>query len=1021
MKQKVLALVMIVPLIFMIALFSVGKVASIFVDIPASGISITTQTQDGFIDVDLANYTNDIYLKANVEPAGAKNKAYRFEVSALEDEKQADIKIEDDGRLVINSDGKAKITAVSADKGFKDSIIVSAYSTKVLFVTPQVEDVMYNKLELHKTDSGYNLEMTTGEYEFDSLIYPKEIAGTTTIWNSDNSNVLEINKVTGKAKAKLSGSAKVTLRCPNGAKGDIYTDINVTVRPIVSNTGLAINGLQNNTIMCSETSSKIEFLLEKTDDRAGEIVIGGSDIASVLSTKITPLADRQYLVTLVIDKDHAPKMNLDVSVGGGASKLQLNFQPHDIKVYTSYDKSGNGDINQIIKSKVLYVTEGIPYEDGLTYKWSVDSDVLSLDVKENTALCSIIANKTGSATITIQTFKNSIQVGGNVQKVINVVKGVYAVDFVDNAVTYGIENLLTVGNQTIKNNAYSTYRQELKIKMTTESGVEYYSGADLSFGSDNMDILKPFVTLDNFKVDVVGTGITNIRAAWSYGDYFGTQVSSKIKLRGVSGGVVVDNYADLCKATEDGNKVVLNQDIMLGKAGMSIEELKRNVHIMPTTFDWQFYANKGEAKPFVNYIIEFKNDIFGNGHSLNADYFTQATDPTGMPLLFKGPLDFVAIHTASVKAQDNIVFLVRNDNVLINNIDLKGCSDESLIGDEGFDLNRLNYTGTTLEIMSNCRLLNSRVSNGRTVVRSFGRVILDQSPIVTDQNQINADKERIVVDIESCILSQAREFILKVGSNRAVLAQGNSEDTFRITKLLKPNGTPYDICDPRNVQDDDYYHNIVLTDITLTNCAFMTSGLFSVGIETHFSGPMLSGYSSLNPTYWSKLAATSMGTIVRVKEDIKLLDWKELDKVDSSTLIETSNNAQAFLTLNVSAMIGKAANVNEKYKELIDCVGDVSYVHGGIVFYGGGFNYGCLDMTQAICEKLGRYNVNLSVLAQGVNQDINDPLYLQGTMLPQAAGTGDFVFFMYNKNSVNNFELQQQYKADGIVIPAAKV
>lgn len=1022
MKQKVLALVMIVPLIFMIALFSVGKVASFFVDIPASGISITTQNQDGFIDVDIANYNNDIYLTANVEPANAKNKGYYFEVSGLEDEKQADIKIENDGRLVINSDGKAKITAVSVDKGFKDSIVVSAYSTKVLNVTPQIVDVMHNKLTLNKTESGYAVDMTTGEYEFSSLIYPDELSDSTIIWNSDNTNVLEINKVTGKAKAKLSGRANIILRCPNGINGDIYTNIEVNVSPIVSTSGLSINGLQDNTIMCSSLADKVEFLVEKTDDKQGGIVVGGSDKDDILSTKITQLNDTQYLVTLVLDSTHPSKMNLEVSISGYmSSKLWLNFEPHDIKIYTSYDKDGTGDINQRNNSKVLYAVESIPYEEGISYEWSVDGDVLDLDIKENTGLCSITARKLGSATITIKAYKNSIQVGESIQKVINVVKGIYSIDFVDNAVTYGIENLLTVGSESIKTNNYTTYRHELKVKMLTDSGIEYYEGSDLKFESDNNDVLRPFVTMNNFKVDAIGNGIASIKASWSYGDYFGTQLSSKIKIRAVNGGVVVDNYEDLRKATEDGKKVILNQDIMLGKENMSLEELKSQVKSLPTTFDWQFYANKGKEKPNVYYIIEFKNDIYGNGHMINADNFTQATDSTGMPLLFKGPLDFVAIHTASVKAQDNIVFLVRNDDVIIDNVDLKGCSDESLVGEQGFDLNKLNYTGTTLEIMSNCRLVNSRVSNGRTVVRSFGRVLLDQNPVVSDQKQINADKERIVVDIESCILSQAREFILKVGTNRAVLAQGNSEDTFEITQLLKPDGSPYEICDSRNAQNDDYYRNIVLTDVTLKNCVFKTSGLFSIGIETHFTGPMLSGFSSINPAYWSKLAATSMASIVKIEEDIKLLDWKKLDDVDSSTLIETTNNAQAFLTLDVSAMINKATTINTQYEEIIDKIEGVDYVHGGIVFYGGGFNYSCLDMTKCTSEKLGKYKVNLSILAQGENQNLDDPLYLQGTMLPQAAGTGDFVFFMYNKNSTNNYYLQQELDKIGFDIPVAKV
>lgn len=153
---------------------------------------------------------------------------------------------------------------------------------------------------------------------------------------------------------------------------------------------------------------------------------------------------------------------------------------------------------------------------------------------------------------------------------------------------------------------------------------------------------------------------------------------------------------------------------------MTEDELKKDVKKFTTTYDKTYLDNidKNDENKKVQYLIEFKNHVYGNGFEINADKFTQCKDATGLPKIFKGPLNFVAISSASVKGQDNISFLVRTDKVLINNVVLKGCSDDSLLEEDGqFNLSKLNYVGTTLEIAKSAKLLNSRVSNGRTVVR----------------------------------------------------------------------------------------------------------------------------------------------------------------------------------------------------------------------------------------------------------------------------------------------------------------
>ena len=75
MKKKIIALIMIIPIVFLIALFSVGKAAGVYADIPVTGIQITTQNEDGFIDVDVADYDPIAFL-AQVQPVNARSRIF---------------------------------------------------------------------------------------------------------------------------------------------------------------------------------------------------------------------------------------------------------------------------------------------------------------------------------------------------------------------------------------------------------------------------------------------------------------------------------------------------------------------------------------------------------------------------------------------------------------------------------------------------------------------------------------------------------------------------------------------------------------------------------------------------------------------------------------------------------------------------------------------------------------------------------------------------------------------------------
>lgn len=998
MKKKIIALIMIIPIVFLIALFSVGKAAGVYEDIPVTGIQITTQNEDGFIDVDVAKYEPIAFL-AQVQPVNARNQKYSFEISGVGGDEAPDGFEIIDGKLHIdNVVGKVKITAISAEKGFKDSVVVTAYSTKVLRICPEVNG--------EKTASDV-VSINGGENVFSAELYPENLSGETRIFEEIGDNrILKLNAVTGVAQALFSGETQVRITCPEGREG-LEKVLTVKVNVDTDSTGFAVNGKSSGakvTVKNNATTTKL-FVESKND--ALEI----SDLTlpeGVTASGIERISKNKFVLTLSFDKEFS---NEEISGKVGATDFSLEFTEYNLDVRTSYYDGEGDEIKQKNNTKVTYVAYSESDDDADVKFEIIDgADVITLE--QNGQFATITATKRGFAKIKI-TAEHDGKVIKEIEKTIRVVPNVYSMEFADSAKEYGIENILTIGGKNPKGRPDT---RTIFVRVVTEAGAETFTGEfmNVAFSDDNSLFsckAQPATNADAVSAEIraTGTGLTTLNAELkNYNQYFGTNICAKIRLRAVKDGRNVGNYEELKTVTEAGHIVVLTSNVMLGvkKDGtaMTEDELKKDVKKFTTTYDKTYLENSGESKE-VQYLIEFKNHVYGNGFEINADKFTQCNDATGLPKIFKGPLNFVAISSASVKGQDNVSFLVRTDKVLINNVVLKGCSDDSLLEEDGqFNLSKLNYVGTTLEIAKSAKLLNSRVSNGRTVVRIFAGGSTMGSPVVEDKSAFNVQDEKINVHIESCVLSNAREFILKIGSNRALKQTNEVQRKLRKEK----DNEYYSPYDDSNKTDKYFNDNYLINDVTLKNSVLETSGLFSVGMETHFSGEFLLGDTI---TTWKGCAATSYASALRIVGDVKMLDWKSLSNVDSSTLIEVTGDANDWLSMNVAEMMKEVAKEDKKCRDIILNVGGTEYVHGGIAFYGGGYNYSYLDLTEANDEtkQFGVYDVNISVLENSKDENIQK----QGKMLPMAAGAGDFRFYLYNNKSSRNLSWQESIKNQG--------
>lgn len=1005
MKKKIIALIMIIPIVFLIALFSVGKAAGVYADIPVTGIQITTQNEDGFIDVDVADYDPIAFL-AQVQPVNARNQKYSLEISGVGGDEAPDGFKIIDGKLHIDSVGKVKSTAISAEKGFKDSVIVSAYSTKVLKIFPLVNRIEDGG-EIVEIEVGDDIvEIEGGDYVFGAKLYPENLSGETRIFEEIGDNhILKLNAVTGVAQALFSGETQVRITCPEGREG-LEKVLKVKVNVDTDSTGFAVNGKSSGakvTVKNNATTAKL-FVESKND--ALEI----SDLTlpeGVTVSGIERISKNKFVLTLSFDKEFSDE---EISGKVGETDFSLEFTEYNLDVRTSYYDGEGDEIKQKNNTKVTYVAYSESDDDADVKFEIIDgADVITLE--QHGQFATITATKRGFAKIKI-TAEHDGKPIKEIEKTIRVVPNVYSMEFADSAKEYGIENILTIGG---KNHKGRPDTRTIFVRVVTEAGAETFTDEfmNVAFSDDNSLFsckAQPATNADAVSAEIRAkdTGLTTLNAELkNYNQYFGTNICAKIRLRAVKDGRNVGNYEELKTVTEAGHIVVLTSDVMLGvkKDGtaMTEDELKKDVKKFITTYDKTYLENSGENKE-VQYLIEFKNHVYGNGFEINADKFTQCKDATGVPKIFKGPLNFVAIASASVKGQDNVSFLVRTDNVLINNVVLKGCSDDSLLEEDGqFNLSKLNYVGTTLEIAKSAKLLNSRVSNGRTVVRIFAGGSTMGSPVVEKESAFNVQDEKINVHIESCVLSNAREFILKIGSNRALKQTSEVQ-----RKLFDEKGNEYSPYSESNKTDKYFNDNYLINDVTLKNSVLETSGLFSVGMETHFSGEFLLGGTI---TTWKDCAATSYASALRIVGDVKMLDWKNLSNVDSSTLIEVTGDANPWLSMNVAEMMKEVAKVDKKCRDIILNVGGTEYVHGGIAFYGGGYNYSYLDLTEANDEtkQFGVYDVNISVLENSKDENIRN----QGKMLPLAAGAGDFRFYLYNNKSSRNLSWQESIKNQG--------
>ena len=349
-----------------------------------------------------------------------------------------------------------------------------------------------------------------------------------------------------------------------------------------------------------------------------------------------------------------------------------------------------------------------------------------------------------------------------------------------------------------------------------------------------------------------------------------------------------------------------------------------DVYSFETTYNqdyikaWNEFVNSNPRyKKISNRVlagIRVQKDFYGNGYTINLHNLTfpsstmDVVDSNGnkttIPALskddlYRGPLPFYSLgehnNMPLIEAfgQDNVGMYVDGSDILINDVNLKNC-------DFGNLMSNLDYAGTVLETNgNNITIKNSRLSNGKQVVRSFSSTN---------------------VSILNSMLSNARNFLLTIGSNDYIKADLLKEYEFtllngeKITStinnyLMKSNagddtlnafviGSFTDkekmrkaILDIQNaLNDESLIKDIYKGSMNIKDTMFYRSGIASIGMDTMFNGPFLESstpsvvnmlLTGLNVPYIpNHVGGMSYPVELNITGKTKFYDYKEWNNLD---------------------------------------------------------------------------------------------------------------------------------------------
>ena len=1092
MAKKLICLLLIIPVIVMISLFAATKSISNMVDYPVSGISLSDETINLNLDKE-ETYTLD-YV---VYPINAKNKAVSISSSAVPERNEAKFESElvEDGKVAIKplSPGSVYINVTTLDGAHTGTVRMNVTSNAITGIDGKIVDKdgnSINKLAVNEEASIH----TTFEPKIppdSSLVYESSNPNVATIdpatgkikalrrgnvdftvtsvFNPNFSYTLSLG-IYSDYSLGLSGSNLVV---GEGSKLEIDTDLDgFDISKLKYTAYVITTDKYNNEIKTPLASSDISFTLSGSVEEqnlalsykfANENALGTYVVEILYEDELNPVS-----TSFTFNKAFDLSASF-VDLGKNVTELfitpdfeKTNFinfpfeiTPNDVKSLCTY--SVTSDNTDVLITNDFVLNQGKisfkPLKPGVatitltaSYKGLVEaSATLTVYVSPGESFGinnPNISFEEGNASTNPNNFDPHAFTRSPLEKVITLGKFEYSGNALLPTLTQDVESHRLVLNYAFTGSNTAAIDPSFISNLRWEA-VIYDKNGNEAVTNDvyvNADGVVCFRDSTNALNDIV-----KFRLVFGSKENPQNTIAASYNIRCVSNAINVYSYYDLLRATTKNvdMSVVLRNHVSRDFGYYTNESGKTVPYYvtMPTTYDYRYAINeygvgtdKFKNETEIKVLLEFRSNVYGNGHTINAHNLAYGYDATNNGLkddaLFDGPLDFVAMKgngdyvgkAVSVKGQDNICFAVYN-GVTLNNVSLKGSSLTPDANNQ-IELRHLDYSGTVVELLGeNATIEYSRISSGRTVVRAFGT---KDDPTA-----------KINLDIKNSILSEAREFIIRAGSNRFVEGDYNNPAP-SIQETVSDGYTAADKVDSSTAhnmkigysyskltenQQSYYDDNYINTFVTLENSVLKNTGLFAIGVDSHFASKALADGNELvyndpqmnaimrpfrinekNKTSlidtWDGLSKTSYGAKIKFVGRVDLCTWKHIDTVDSSSLIDIPSGLSgasgfAFLTSKLSFDV--AAMIEDHISLQHPLIMDGKYVHGGIAFFGGGKNYGVFDASESTNAVLNGYVVGFGDLGAA-------------NMLKHAAGEEPFVFFMLDATS--SFKYSHQLTND---------
>ena len=488
-----------------------------------------------------------------------------------------------------------------------------------------------------------------------------------------------------------------------------------------------------------------------------------------------------------------------------------------------------------------------------------------------------------------------------------------------------------------------------------------------------------------------------------------------------------------------------------------------------TKFINQFLKN-GQLVQGFEYTTQMKvgvrvqKDFYGNGFTINMhelaypnhgkiDSVTGKLTPDRELDYFFGPLTFVSIgdieNIPVVRAYlcDNAGILLDGDNLTIN--DAKFSNSNSID-----NMYNLGFTGTVVEVQGkNNTIKNSVIQNGRNCLRAFST-------------------DGLLVD--NCLLQNAGEFIVKLGSNKinstdhskriqfsnslatvdstfseffdsSADVNGSADNLFSslfaAESLTNEEANNAEIILDEIQKGLDNYSGIINDDgsvnfdahVTINDTYFYNSGIYSIAFESAFNGAYLyNGMPSLVKTLASifgitpnDIGGTSYPVELTLSGDTRFYDWKDVDSIDSNSLIESNfaayigqlgGSSSELSNLSIDTFFPMKAILKQycinnglAYRESNSDGSTSYYVNRPVAWYGGGYN-GSVLINNIDENKYFSFSDNIEVdiandILHGINVGWSNELLSASTLAKCVlAAIGSHSFQFITNGAISNNE-----------------